>query len=800
MVARCLMILGFLSILNTLSAQETDSLTADQEEVMGLISLYRYMLNTIGDKQTPVSEKETIIKNSYRKIFRDEEVQIEDDLQEGRSVILNKSVVGYLRDIDFFFQSVQFDFSDIAIDSAENEDGDTYFRVSYVCSLQAVDLEDSSINRSYQRYVEVNRTESEGLKIVSVYSSVQDPHEYLMAWWHQMDTSWQAFFLTELEIDSVDTDALTRLVNLDSLDLSRRPQTQDLSPLAELRKLMFLNLSGTKVIDLMPIRYANRLTHLDLSHTSVFDLKVFNYLPKLTYLSVKGCQLLDPNFLTLVPQLRGLDLSETAFIDFYGLKDLTYLKHLNLSTTTFENPEVLSGLSRLQRLDISSTAVSSIYFDDFLEELMWMDASNTYITEIGFIEKTPALKELAIEYTEVSDLNPVIIHPSIKKVLADFTKVAPSHVATIMNQTSDVIILTESNALKSWWEELSDSWKKGLQVKHGWKPIPTVEDLVIYLQEDSLDLSNIPIQSGDPLARFRQLVYLNLSGSNLTDLQFVDELKDLKYLEISNTDVISWEGIQHARNLEVVKLEDTPIKSLGLLGLLPNLRFIYADRSNVSIEQVEEYVRNHLEVTVIYRSSELIPWWDNLYGTIKSQLKPLMGNYSVENLHKLTTITSLDLEGFQLRFFDQIEVFHFLKSLSISGVQESILPDLKVFEQLDSLSWTRAPLVNLEPVKVISGLSYLNISNTAVDDLRPLVGLPVLEAIDCSGTQVKSLKPLKEMPQLKYLNISNTRVWQLNWLYDIRGIETLVCFNTRITERKLDQFKMQFPNCEVTNY
>ena len=203
MVVRCFFIVSLVMIGCFAMAQEEDSLRYQNDEIMGMVSLYKYMLNTVGSDATPTSEKETIINNSYLKIFRDKEVQVEDDLLDSRSVILNKSVEAYLRDIDFFFKSIRFSFSEVLLDSAQRENGEPYYRVSMTVNLQATDLNDSLIHRTYDRFLEINESDSEGLKIVSVYTTEQDLDEQLWDWWVQMDTSWQHFLSDQIDADSI---------------------------------------------------------------------------------------------------------------------------------------------------------------------------------------------------------------------------------------------------------------------------------------------------------------------------------------------------------------------------------------------------------------------------------------------------------------------------------------------------------------------------------------------------------------------------------------------------------------------
>ncbi|MFT4737244.1 MAG: stalled ribosome rescue protein Dom34, partial [Paraglaciecola sp.] len=162
MVARLFLLLSvlaisFLEASSQVTSSSNDSIdAATMDELAGILSLYQYMLNTVGSSRTPMSAKETIIKDSYQKIFLDSAVQIEDDLVTDRMVVMNKSVQGYFRDVDFFFREAKFDFSQISYHKRSSEVGDEYFEVKYVNTLSLTDFSDSTVTRSQDRFLEIN--------------------------------------------------------------------------------------------------------------------------------------------------------------------------------------------------------------------------------------------------------------------------------------------------------------------------------------------------------------------------------------------------------------------------------------------------------------------------------------------------------------------------------------------------------------------------------------------------------------------------------------------------------------------
>src|SRR6478752_221393 len=101
----------------------------DEKKVRDLVAFFQFMLNTLGSKQTSTRDKDVLITESYSKIFRDNKVQIEDDLDTDRKVITNKDVTAYLKDVDYFFDDVKFEFAIDKVNVEKQPSGEIYYRV-----------------------------------------------------------------------------------------------------------------------------------------------------------------------------------------------------------------------------------------------------------------------------------------------------------------------------------------------------------------------------------------------------------------------------------------------------------------------------------------------------------------------------------------------------------------------------------------------------------------------------------------------------------------------------------------------
>ncbi len=90
-----------------LSPQEIDKY---KEECRQMVSYLEGTLNFLGDSTSTVQEKEIVINNSYDKIFRDSEVQVEDDLDEARETPVKQKRTGLSERCGFFLQKCAFTF------------------------------------------------------------------------------------------------------------------------------------------------------------------------------------------------------------------------------------------------------------------------------------------------------------------------------------------------------------------------------------------------------------------------------------------------------------------------------------------------------------------------------------------------------------------------------------------------------------------------------------------------------------------------------------------------------------------
>src|SRR5690349_21729436 len=196
----------------------------DEKRVRDIIAFFQYMLNTLGSNGTSARDKEVLVTESYSKIFRDGKVQIEDDLDEERIVITNKDIVPYLKDVDFFFRDVKFEFAIEDIKSSAMPSGELFYKVSTRRVLTGTTTDGNAVKTTIPRYIEVNYDPgARDLKIVSIYTHELNEKDALINWWNELSLEWKSVLQKKLPTpnttDSLQIGDIKTIAATEDLDL-----------------------------------------------------------------------------------------------------------------------------------------------------------------------------------------------------------------------------------------------------------------------------------------------------------------------------------------------------------------------------------------------------------------------------------------------------------------------------------------------------------------------------------------------------------------------------------------------------
>lgn len=782
-----------------------------QLESVQLVNFFQGMLNFLTDPSNAVRDKQTIITQSYLKIFWDSKVQIEDDLEQNRLVPLYKDAPSYLTDVSFFFPGAKFTYTVQNASVLTSATGQTYFRVTANRNLKGVTINGDSVNWNKVRYIEINYNDSmQQLKIVSIYTTKLNEREDMKTWWNGLPPAWKTALGTGVMVydtlplghiitfrDSVavlrDTDvkvdsnriynAILGLINRKTVDLSGNASISDLSPLGKLSGLTSVNISNTSVSDITALRNLNNLEELDISGTKVISLDALKYATKITMLK----------------------MAKTGITDFSLIPGFTSLEVLDLSETPVENLGIVTGLSELTDLRFSGTKVGDLAPVSGLSKLEILYFNDTPVKDLAPLKGISKLQLICCNGTKISDLSPLDGLPDLKRIYCNNTLISDEKASQYAKKNMSVLVIYESEELTKWWSTVPAEWKKIFGYYTKLDDPPNTEQLHRLAAIDSINITGrTSITSLTPLSAMTELRRLECANSGITDLKPLEKIITLENINISSTKVASVVPLSGLKNLQVLNMDNTLVSDLTPLSKITALKNIYADNTGVNLQEALSFAGANPECLVIFQTYENTNWWKNLTEDWKQVFQDqfkLTGLPDKMALQQVAFTDKVSITGkFQITSLQPVLHLARLKDLEFTDTRIASLDVLQSMKQIEILVMAKNPISDLTPIGSLTGLKVLDFSNTQVEELEPIQNLTNLETLKFSGTPVKNLKYLARMVNLKNVEMFNTRVSNIDVLEPMKGLVSLKIFNTKISEKKVDKFKQTHIGCEIIFY
>ena len=805
-----------------------------ETEIKTMVNYLEETFNFIGDSATSAQEKNIVFNESWSKIFIDDKVQVEDDLDVNRNTPINKDVQAYLKDIDFFFKWATFQFDVQSVANNTRQDGSVFFKVTLSRHLTARTINDEPIDDIRNRFVEINLDrQNNSLKIASIYTTKINEAEALREWWNGLSMNWKNRLGGDIMLyDSIplqrivitttgfvvndnvyennslkEVDAKLKLVTQkQSVDLSGIMGIISLEPLRELSDLTWLDISGTSVEDISPLRNANKLKTLRANNTLIGDLSALKYCLTLEELEVSNTIINDLSVLAYLPNLRKINISDTQINRTNSLKNCPNLTSLNLGGTRIPNINVVQDLPLLKCLDISNTAVRDLSPVSSLKDLQSLNISGSAISNLEALAEMENLHELYCSNTSISDLMPLKNHRRLGKIYCDHSKIGIAEASTFTKANPFTLVIYDTDALHNWWAGLPMYWKAVFSKQIQVDSQPTTEQLHQIINMQELDLSgNTFIQNLMPVSRLTNLHSLSIANTEINFLQPIQALTNLESLDIQHTYINSIEPLKEMTNLRQLNISNTPVNDLTPLVNDNGIEVIIADSTNIRREQVVALKESQRQVHVIYQTEALTTWWIGLDSIWQAIFRNAIGIQdkmpNALDLQRIIDLQELEI-GIEFPITNVVPLggFNWLERLTINNQSVRDIAPLAYKEYLVELNVQNNPISSLKPIESSTKLELLNIENTQINDLGPLSKMHNLVTLNAAGTPVKSLKPLSGLHNLENLFINNTDVRSISPVEDIASLKQLKIYNTKVRARDVEKLQQKRMDLNIVYY
>lgn len=827
-----------------------DEIKAYQDQCRQMVNYLQGTLNFLGNPENPSSEKEIILNNSYLKIFKNDKVQIEDDLDEHRDVPLNKDVQAYLKDVVFFFKSVHFTFDIQQIEPMVSPSGQNFFKVILNRRLQGITVEGDTVDNNQQRFIEVNLNPvTNDLKIASIYTHVPNMNSEMKYWWNHLSSGWKQYFGQSIRVydsiplakimwfsndsmviekkvpvlindslnsvDSLSADSTAVYDSLpvqdtvyqivpDTIPANTRLLTQVLQYLKRMRSI---DISGNlNINNLDPLSELSSLRSLNAAHTLVDNLKPLRSLNRLVYLNITGCPVTSLNPLIYVSSLKELDASYTQVQKTAVIANLKNLVQLDLSSAQVDSLQQWNDLHHLRNLNLSGTPIKNIDSLAVLTGLTHLNLARCVLDSFAPLKTLTQLQNLNLDSTNIKKLQP----------LADLLALRALHING--TEVKDLMPLAGLKNLKFIYCNNSGVTEKEAAIfmkanpscqvifnseklKSWWNNLPGVwKNIFRQLMPQTDSVTVIQLHS------LLRIDSLNLSNNKeIQSLKPLEIMSQLYRLNISNTSISDLSPLSVLGNLQYLNLNHTAVSDLSALSDLKNLKQIQIEYTGVS--DLMPLGKNN-NLSLVYADHSGINQ-KSVSAFRKVQPNTLV-LFQTDTLKKWWVKLSptwkkvfesqSDLS--QHPSVEQLQQLVNKTSLSISNEMElNNLQVLHEFKGLKELSINNAGVTDVAPLTSFKTLKVLRISNSPVSNIQPLSVLTGLRELDLENTGVEDLSALQSLRKLQVLNLSGTRIKDLRPLQNLSRLQNLIINNTRVRTLKyiLPLHKLKLLRCDHTN-
>ncbi len=817
-----------------LTAQEVEQY---RNQARMLAQFLEGTLNFLGDSQSTVQDKEIIINESWDKIFINENIQIEDDLDDRRDVPVNKDVRAYLKDVDFFFRNAVFTFEIISVDPMVGQQGKFYFLVTLNRQLNARAINGDTIRSSRQRYMEINLDPfKKDLRIASYYTTKLNEREEQRLWWSSMSPEWRQFFGANLlvfdsipmsQIVYVDHEkiAISRIVQQrrqgrffvagnDTLPESkrhllfgRRPDTtivindvvavpridttktnpsevdNRLRQISQRRELVIDN--HKNLSELGPISQLRQLENISLANVPVTDLSPLRNLNRLATVNLSGSLVADLSPFTYATNLRELNLSQTRVTDIEPLMHLRQLEKVMLNQCAVSSLDALTYLNNLVVVEAAGTRITGIESLARLDNLRLLDISRTNVTSLAGLRSTKALQQLNADQTSIDDLEPLTGLTELNTLQISNTRV--SDLSPLQKLLKLKLVYSDNNLVSIAAATAFMRLRPDVllvfnsdELTAWWRGLPIAWKALFATQ------GNISQNPGkEELHKLINIRRIDLSTSDhIQDIEPLRRLFNLQELKLSGTRIISMKPLESLNNLRIVDISGTGIYDLAPLQNSFMLEELNATQTQVRYLTPLHELKNLRLVTadnsLVTREEVVSLREKNPNATVVYQTESLRiwwNNLTPEWRELLSQDMNIPSQpsGLQLQSLVDRTSLRIRNTLWVSYL-EPIIPLI----WLENLELSGTTVTDLGPISGLTRLKSLDLPGNPIADLKPLSGLRQLQHLNLESNPVSDLSPLARLVSLRSLNISGTQIRHLKALGGLSQLEELSLYNTRI--------------------
>ncbi len=345
----------------------------------------------------------------------------------------------------------------------------------------------------------------------------------------------------------------------------RKNLIADVSPLAGLNRLVWLNLGGNQIVDIGPLSQLTGLRTAILYGNRIADVSPLTGLGNLTLLDLDGNEITDAGPVANLTRLRWLNLSNNRVAGTLALAQMTVLENLQLERTGLTELPEMSDMINLKSLNLTGNQLTDISGLSGLPSLETVTLYGNRLTVVAGLSGLPSLRSLGLGVNQITDASGLSGLPNLEIVdLSNNRLTAVPALSDVPNlkaldlQHNQITDISGASAMPSLI--VLDLGGNRIDDIAGLSGLPNLRTLGLRRNH----ISSVPLLSG--LTALRSL---DLEGNEITDVNSLSGLPGLRSLNLQDNEIEDIQPLTELGRLTHLDISRNPIDEHTYSNVLP---------------------------------------------------------------------------------------------------------------------------------------------------------------------------------------------------------------------------------------
>lgn len=749
-------------------------------------------------------------------VSEEEMNRIFDELPEIMGVYMQRSETRKLKDLKFLAKLSQLKLLYMTSYALESFDGLEQIDSLEYCALTSIRPEDEDYDNPV--YYDISGLKNHhNLKSVYFYGTKITGEEALAG----KNLEYANFYMSEIK----SLEFVREMTNMEYLDVYACKQIPDISPIADLTKLTYLNLYMLEVEDFSALEKLAELEEIWLHFTKIKNTNSMRDMSRMKFLRMTWCpELSDISGIADMKNLELLSIEESQVQDLSVLENLTSLRDLNLSEIKATDFSSVKNCRELRDLDISENQVDDFSFLAELKNLTHLYLQKTNFNDLNLLSGMTQMKYLNISQTSISDIAPL---SSLKKIEQLYLEECRVSDLTVLSNFQDLNYLmlneNEYKELPAGLGAVKDSSyltislaRNRLQKEHFETLRASLPECDIYGEDDQLseeesseEIGSSASSDGSMSQAEIDAILNGATGQASTESNdepashHIYDINKMYRKEGDGNDYFDYvkEGFEYEYIGEgrsiffLYKINDVLIESLpGIIsdeGVADLIWFAFSEK--VTYDEIDELVSKVPQIRNLFFSKDkgfYSPERIDFISKMRNLKRLDLSNQKIANLNSLKSISTLEEFSYQLydpkekRSEEEIaqeETFDLsllsghknLKYLYLWGRPVINADSLSALNP-EHLNMTACGLENIKFIENYTNLYHLDLdSNAKIDNIIPIKKLASLEYLDLTGVKIKDPSVLQNLASMSWLKLQDTGIKNIDFVKKMTNLFNL---------------------------